>query len=109
VSARFEHGDSNGLWLGPVADGSVAVGMFVSPQAARTLYLHYAAAVNRFFYPYPQRYFEGAQAARGAAGSSDFLLLTVRPSVLNRLCSRSSEGSVLEMAPNGIVAGYSGK
>lgn len=71
--ASAAYGASNGLWLGPGNDGSVALGMFATPAAARSLIARYGAIAQSIRYPYPETY----RAGRPVSGDMSFILINV--------------------------------
>jgi hypothetical protein len=54
--AGLPHTAYNGLWLGPGANGTMAVGVPASGIAARALASSYQAEAASILYPYPQKY-----------------------------------------------------
>jgi hypothetical protein len=77
------HGASNGLWIGPGADGTLSAGLFTTPAAAAALVLQYEAPAVNVLYPYPRPYAN----APADDDSMHFLLMSLRPEILNKSCS----------------------
>ncbi len=89
----FQWGD-NGLWIGPGAGGTVAVGVPASGFAAHVLAAQFKNDATRVLYPYPREY-------RNTAAPDDnvhFLLMNLRPEALRRcdLDSATSSWAVLK-------------
>jgi hypothetical protein len=73
--AGLPHNAYNGLWVGPGAGGTIAVGVPASGVAARALAARYRTDAASVLYPYPEQY-------TGAAPTDDtmrFLLIEMRP------------------------------
>jgi hypothetical protein len=71
--AASPHGASNGLWIGPAADGKVAVGLSATAAAAEPLVSQYLREAASVLYPYPRRHTE---AFTRADDSLHFLLMS---------------------------------
>ncbi len=76
--AGAAHGVTNEIWVGPGADGGIAVGMPASPAAVRGLISHYSKDIDQVAYPYPKRY-AGSPAGDAAV---HFLMLNLKPPAL---------------------------
>ena len=74
VLGGASHGAFAGLWIGPGANGTVAVGLFATPGAAAALATHYRSQATSILYPYPMR-FTGAMPPDHRM---EFLLMTMR-------------------------------
>jgi hypothetical protein len=73
------HGVSNGMWIGPGQNGSIAAGLFVSPVAADFLVSRYELHALEVLYPYPHLYRTGAKRSDD---SEHLLLITITPEFL---------------------------
>ena len=89
VVAGLPHDAYNGLWAGPGAGGTIAIGVPAGGAAARELVSRYGADADGILYPYPSSYSAGAPSD----DSVHFLLMTLRRSALRHCQSVSPKWS----------------
>jgi hypothetical protein len=78
--AAAPHGAVNGLWIGPGANGTIALGMPASRAALGLLLSHYGADATAVQYPFPRRF--SNSDATVPDDSVHYLLMTLRPAAL---------------------------
>jgi hypothetical protein len=79
--AATPHGASNGLWVGPAENDTVAVGLFVAPRTAEALVSSYRAHAISALYPFPRAY------SKNTDESVHFLMINLESSILSlRVC-----------------------
>jgi hypothetical protein len=84
--AGLPHSAYNGLWIGPGAAGTIAVGVPASGDAARALADGYRNDAAAILYPYPHPYSD----AVAADDTVRFMLMDLRPAAFGRCDSASA-------------------
>ena len=89
VLGGASHGAITPLWIGPGPNGTVAVGLFVSPTAAVALASLYRGLATSILYPYPSRFI----GITPRDHQVEFLLITMPPAMI-RADTRSLRGMI---------------